>query len=144
MTTISEALEGIQQDIKDQKKYKTKPTEKQVEAALDVLRADYYSDVLRLAEAVLEQLAEREDADASDVIHEVIGGTPRVIYTHQAKIGLLCSDNEDAMEEELGETGDASHRMYYALQRDIIDRLDAEGFELNDPDSWYEEDEDDD
>jgi len=142
MATIAEALEGIQQSIKDQKKYKTKPTEKEVEAAFDVLRADYYSDVLRLAETVLEELDERDDADPVDVLHEVLDGTARVIYTFQAKVGLLCSDNEDAMEEETGETGDVSQRMFYALMQDVQERLDAEGFDLNDPDSWYEEDED--
>ncbi len=119
------------------------PTEADVEAALRVLRADYYSDVNSVAEGVLERMIEEgEGAELSDIMHEAIDGTQRVIYTMQAQVGLICSDNEDACVDATGEVpvqGNAinwSAMMYYAMEQDVTEALGTTDFEAEDPETW--------
>lgn len=101
-----------------------------VEQAVSAIRADYYSDirdyVLEARKAMAEAYIKGEDFDLSDWLHEACDGSARVIYTFQAKLGLLASDNEDAMEEETGETGTVEQRMYYAMRADIMADLPAD------------------
>lgn len=117
-------------------------TEKDVEDALRVLRADYYSDVRGMAKDLADRMKAGDIEDFNDALHEDVDGCQRVIYTQQAQIGLLCSDNEDAYAQEFGEvpvTDGAINwaaMMYSALQQDIIEDLDAHGVDVNDPESW--------
>jgi len=132
-----------------------RPTEKQVEEALRVIRADYYSDVLGLAEDLVQMVRDGEvdsTESAQDRLHELVDGTQRVIYTYKAQQGLLASDNADAaFEEGLVDPGQFESDvpygvlMYAAMERDVVERIDA-GVQHDDwpdpfDDDTYEEDE---
>lgn len=86
-----------------------------------------YDDAWRVICADIEELAKSGDItedDLSDVIHESCDGHQRVIYTHQARVGLCCTDNPEAYEEELGEkplTVEAA--MCMAMIADVTVRL---------------------
>lgn len=111
-----------------------------VDQAVNAIRRDYYSDVLDLARDLAERMKAGEVDDFGDALHEQVDGCARVIYTLQAKLGLLVSDNEDAWEDTGAGDGTPAPetRMYYALQADISERLEAGGVDLNDSDSWAE------
>jgi len=127
------------------------------ESLLDVansaLRSWYYRRIDAMAEDVLSELLSGriEDEEALETyLHESADGTDLVVYTFKAKCVLLASDNEDAMEEELGESGGtAEARAYFAIRADVRERLEAyesgygpdgvtipEGFDLGDPSTW--------
>jgi hypothetical protein len=119
------------------------PTDADIDAALRVLRADYYSDVRGVAENVLERMIEEgEGADVHDIMHESVDGTQRVIYTYQARVGLICTDNADAYVEEYGDVpveGDSikwEAMMYAALAADAHQLLGATDFDSDDPETW--------
>jgi hypothetical protein len=104
------------------------PTESEVNDALAVLRRDYYADVRGLADAFREAKAyakeHGESFEPSDALHEIVDGSQRVIYTVQARVGLLCSDNEDAYEDEMGEPAPTIEAaMFMALRRDVEETL---------------------
>ncbi len=117
-------------------------TDADVDAAFNIMRAEYYQDVRDTAKALAEEMKAGDVSEFSDSLHETCDGDQRVIYTFKAKVGLLCSDNEDACVEETGEVpmqgGDInwSAMMFYAFQQDIVECLDANGVDVNDPDSW--------
>lgn len=118
------------------------PTDRDVDDALRVLRADYYTDVLDEARDLAKRMKSGEIEEFSDALHEACDSNQRVIYTQKAQIGLLCSDNEDAYADEFGEvplqggTVNWSAMMFFAFQQDILERLDAGGVSVHDPDTW--------
>jgi len=135
------------------KKLKRNPSvsEKDVDDALRVLRADYYSDVNGVAQNVLERMIEDvEGAEGnyltreqiSDIMHESVDGTQRVIYTNQARVGLICTDNQDAYVEEFGELpveGDSikwEAMMFAAMEKDTYELLGTTDFDADDLDTW--------
>lgn len=101
-----------------------------VDQAVQAIRADYYTDiadyVLEARKAMAEAFIKGEAFDLHDWLHDACDGSARLIYTFQARLGLLASDHEDAMEDATGEAGTVEQRMYYAMQADIIDRLPAD------------------
>jgi len=103
--------------------------ESAVQLAQNILRADYYADVRGIADDIVQAIKDGEVTNRDDLeerLHETIDGTQRVIYTYQAKCGLLASDNEDAYEDETGEQDATPEvRMYYALMADVREDLDA-------------------
>jgi hypothetical protein len=120
------------------------PTDADVNAALSVLRADYYSDVLSVAEDLAQQMQEGDIEDEEELrerMSDAIDSTQRVIYTMQAKIGLICSDNADAYYDAMGELPIEDGQlkweamMFMAMERDVEERLSA-SIDINDPSSW--------
>ncbi len=110
-----------------------------VDEAVSAIRADYYGDVRDMAKNLAERMKAGDVEDFSDALHDAVDDCQRCIYTFQAKLGLLASDNEDAMEEELGDdNGTPEQRMYWALRADIVEHLEACHVDVNDPDSWAE------
>lgn len=112
------------------------PTNGEVEDACAVLRRAYYADVRDVVADALDAVASGEvtDADALDTwLHETIDGCQRVIYTWQARLGLLASDNEDAYQDETGETPpDPSVAMYWAMRADVRDAMPDIDWEADD------------
>ena len=122
---------------------RNKLTDSDVQKAFDVMRAEYYQDVRATAKSFAKELKDGDVSDFHDAIHELCDGDQRVIYTFKAKVGLLCSDNEDAYMEQTGEPppvdGDSinySAMMFYAFQQDIIECLESNGVDVNDESSW--------
>lgn len=118
--------------------------EESADYAMQILRRDYYADVCNVAKDLIERIknGEIEDSEAlQDALHDDIDGHQRITYTFQARIGLLCSDNEDALEEE-GAGGDnptPEQRCYWAMRQDVIERLEAEGVDPNAPEDFRTE-----
>lgn len=110
------------------------PTEKQVEEAVWVLRAEYYSEVRNTAWDLMERVQNGEIGSAegfSEALDETVDGDRQVFITWEARKGLLSSDNQDAYFEELGETleceGSVPYEklMYYAYRADIAQFISA-------------------
>lgn len=113
--------------------------------ALNFIRADYYTEVTRVAEDLMERARDGEFESADDMdqaIHETIDGHRRVFITHLAKLGLVASDNESYADEEGLEPTGPEQRMFWAMRQDVYERMDADGFDPYDEDSWLDEDDD--
>jgi hypothetical protein len=98
-----------------------------VDEAVSIIKRDYYDDVREIVENLKQAIKDGEVTDedgAYDWLHQSIDGSARVIYTWQAKLGLLVSDNEDAYEDEIGEPAPSvESRMYMAMMRDVLDTI---------------------
>jgi hypothetical protein len=92
------------------------------------LQRDYWDDVRGLAESIEAEIATGEitcQDDLQERLHEDCDGAARVIYTHQAKLCLVFSDNDDAYEQEYGgEMPNWSQLAYCAFFRDVQERVD--------------------
>jgi len=118
-------------------------TEADVKAAESILTMDYYNDVRSVARGLAQSMKDGEVDEFSDALHEAVDGTQRVIYTWQARCGLLVSDNADAYIEEFGEEGVVANGaiawerlMFAAMEADVIKELDIRSVDVNDPSSW--------
>jgi hypothetical protein len=130
-----------------------RPSEADVNEALRVLRSDYYTDIRDLARDYAKRVADGEftgrrgSEDLDEDIHQTVDGYNWVIYTHQAKIVQIVSDNADAAFEEgvAPEMGSDSVPFevlaYHAIRADLREALEQEGVDLDDPGG--DEDEDD-
>jgi hypothetical protein len=81
------------------------PSDKQVEFARQVLRADYYSSIRSYAEEIVDMLkkGELDSSEAvTDYIHETADGSEWVIYTGRNYQVLFASDHDPS--EDLEET----------------------------------------
>ena len=60
------------------------------------------------------------DQDPEDWLHETIDGHEWVIITWKARLVLVCSDNPDAYEDDMGEKPTSPEvAAYAAMQRDV-------------------------
>jgi hypothetical protein len=109
--------------------------EEAVSLATELLRADYYADVSGMAHDALSAIKLGNVTNSDDLtqwIDESIDGCSRVIYTWQAKCGLLASDNEDAYDDEMGEaSGTPEMRMYWAMRADVREELERLGIQAD-------------
>lgn len=121
--------------------------------AIDSMRKAYWAHVWELAESVIDEIKEakgRGDIDARsgvewlrENVHETCDGDSWVIYTQRAQAVLLVSDNDGAYVDSYGAEGMAdrdgvnwSALAYAALEADLYEQLDAEGYDPNDADEW--------
>ncbi|HXI98135.1 MAG TPA: hypothetical protein VNG73_04275 [Gemmatimonadaceae bacterium] len=118
-------------------------TEEDCKAAESILDMDYMNDVRGVAKDLARAMKAGEVDDFHDALHEAVDGTQRVIYTHQAKLAVLCSPNADAFFEEFGDEGACTRDgiawerlAFVAMQRDVEKELDVRSVDVNDPDSW--------
>jgi hypothetical protein len=113
--------------------------EMDVPAAQAVLERDYHEDVAGVARELKRQIDDREIAnvdDLRDALHQAVDGTQRVMYTHQAQIGLAFSKNDDEYFEEFGREWPEhgwSALMFVAMERDVTEQLERLGVDVNDP-----------
>lgn len=124
-----------------------------VNAAVSAIKRDYYEDVKDFGDSLIQAIKDGEIKDRDDFserLHEDVDGAARVIYTWQARLGLLASDNEDAYFDEMGDElvcdGSIPYEqlMFYAMQRDIVEYMVREGADPDDDETYEEEDEDED
>lgn len=117
-------------------------TDDDVKAAIHIITMDYYNDCRDVAKDLAQRMKDGDVDDFNDALHEAVDGTQRIIYTFQAKCGLLVSDNADAYTEEFGEVpienGDIKWEAmaFVAMQRDVEKELDVRGVDVNDQSSW--------
>jgi hypothetical protein len=119
--------------------------------AYQILRADYYGDVRNVTKSIMDAIKDGEITDAEsldDRIHEECDGTQRVIYTAQAIECLLISSNDSAHADEFGDEGmikdgsiNWSGIAFSAFRQDVIEDLQANEVDLNDPCAEDDEDE---
>lgn len=101
-------------------------TDEDVNAAVSIIQRDYYQDVRDLADSI------KADVRAGDIdneeqlderVHEDVDGCQRVIYTFQAKLGMLVTDNEDAWEEFGFENPTVEQKMFCAMKQDVMEYI---------------------
>jgi hypothetical protein len=116
------------------------PTEQQLNDAMHVIRLDYLSDVWGIALDLADRISNGDIGDSEsfgDALHEEVDDSQRVIYTFNAKLGLLATENEDAYEEEFGEKPDSPEKaIFAALEADVLRTLDAWGIDVNDDETF--------
>lgn len=94
------------------------------------IRAAYWDDIRDLAAEIVADNPDDEDA-REQAIHETADGSEWVIYTRNAYLVALVSDNSDAMDEVGGEaTGDGidyavTAAAFYAVRADLTDAVSA-------------------
>jgi hypothetical protein len=120
-------------------------TDSERDAALRVLRQDYYDDVRGCASDLYEQAKTARAEDEPhlrewllDRVHEACDGHARVIYTGLAIETLLFSDNDSAYVDEYGTDGVStdgginwSALAFAAFERDVMEHLEALGLDVN-------------
>jgi len=93
-----------------------------------VVERDYWDDVRGVVEECKRAVKDGEvtsDDELSDYLRQSVDGTQRVIYTHQARVGMACTDNPDAWQECGDSLPDVSVQMYWAMMADVQDRLES-------------------
>jgi len=114
----------------------------------------YPQVVTEAAECLIEEAQDEYDDGTtgealrewfSERVWETCDGHKWVIYTHHAKRIVCESDNADAYglnygtEGMIGEGDIAWSRLAYAaLEADIYEELDRQGFDVNDPSAYFE------
>ena len=122
--------------------------------------SDYWTDVKEMADSILDHAREchKEGEEGEGLreslftfAHESIDGCSRVIYTKLAQEGLAESPNDGAMVEDFGTDGivndgclNWSAMMYCAMERDVWEFLNKEGFDINNPDDFFDNEEEED
>jgi hypothetical protein len=108
-----------------------------VDAALRVIRADYYKSVRSYASGILTDMAAEGRYDSEELgerIDQTVDGSYWVIYTHAALRCILVSSNDGAWEDVGDERPTDEVRAYRALRADIVEELERTfGVDLNDP-----------
>jgi len=101
-------------------------TEEDVNAAVSIIQRDYYQDVRDLGDSLKDEIKSGDIADAEQLeerINQDVDGSARVIYTFQAKLGMLVTDNDEAYEEFDFENPTVEQKMYCAMVADVRDYL---------------------
>jgi hypothetical protein len=101
-----------------------------VELGVDLINKDYWADVRGVAKDLLRQIKDgeiktREGLD--DALNQDIDSTQRVIYTFEAKLGMIATNNPDAWEELGLEHPSVEQMMFAAMEADVRAQLEAEG-----------------
>jgi len=99
-------------------------------AGFDILNAYYWDEVRACAKDYLERANKGEfknDEELRESFEQYVDGAQMVIYTWWARVVLICSNNPDAYEEEMGEQPkDPSQAAYFAMMSDIAAHPDME------------------
>ena len=118
-------------------------TDADVKAAIHILTMDYYNDCRSVAQDLAQRMKDGEIEEFGDALHEAVDSTQRVIYTFQAKLGVILSDNGDHYLDEFGTDGVVEDGQikwerlcFVAMEQDVLKELDIRGVDVNDPRSW--------
>lgn len=107
--------------------------DERLDAARNILRADYWADVRNVADDIRAAVRSGELSDTDAIVEyldETVDGHSRVIYTREAAECLLFSDNDGAYYSEFGTLPDCDGDMLpfstlacSAFRADILDAL---------------------
>ena len=108
----------------------TGPTDDQVNTALRVLRADYWTSVRSFAKDLVRRVRAGEidrETGLSDAIHETCDGSSWCIYTAESQRAVLCSDHDPSEDaEDMGaESLTDGQRAYFCLVHDVTAQCEA-------------------
>lgn len=110
----------------DSEKNRTVTAQISYDDAWRVIEADYWDDVRGAVEELTRGIKDGEIEDKEefhDRLHEYVDSMQRVIYTHQARVGMACTDNPTACEDETGDKSETVEgAMFWALMADIGER----------------------
>lgn len=119
VSTIQDAIRG---------NLSSNEAEDLVKLAIEIINHDYWDDVRGVTADILRQIKDGEITDRdqlTEAVDQGVDGTQRVIYTFQARLGLLASNNTDAYKDELGEDPpDPTAAMTMAMRADVMEQLD--------------------
>jgi hypothetical protein len=108
-----------------------------IDRAVEQIRRDYRDDVAGIAQDLSRRIEEGDIEDAEglqEALNADVDGSQRVIYTFQARLGLLATDNEEAYAEDFGEApASVEAQMMAAMIRDVTAELESNGYDVNDP-----------
>jgi hypothetical protein len=93
-----------------------------IDLAVSLIQMDYYADVKGVAKEMLRRVKDGEISSRDDFeqqLNESVDGTQRVIYTFQAKLGMLVTENADAWEELGLEHPTVEQMMFCAMEADV-------------------------
>lgn len=116
----------------------------------EMSQGDYHREIQSLADSFREACRDGEvdPQDPHTWLHETIDGHQWVIYTAYNFDVLRHSPNDGAMVEHFGSDGvvqdgtlNTAALAYCAMEQDVLEAIDSDGFELNDPDTWTDDDE---
>jgi hypothetical protein len=106
-------------------------TDEDVEAAVDIIRKDYWQDVRWIGDDLKEQVKRGEITNTEEFeerLLQEVDGSARVIYTFQNKLGLLASNNPDAYVEEFGEAPVVDNEINWAAMMNMALLADVRGY----------------
>lgn len=137
---VQQAIQGIHKALQ-MKHLPTDELEELVKVAIDILNRDYWDDVRGLTADIIRRVKDGEIKDRDglqEAVHEAVDGSQRVMYTWQARLGLLSTNNLDAYEESMGDKPEGpEQQMFMAMEADVFAQLDAE-----DVDSYFRDEDD--
>lgn len=119
---------------------------------ISALQQAYNEEIRAMADDYAKRVKAGDFADRDEFLQDVYGtldGHEFVIYTFKARCACLASDNSDAMVEQMGDdaplvAGGAINwkaMAYCAMEADLFERLDAEGVDINDDETFAPEEE---
>lgn len=113
------------------------PSETEIGNALNVLRDDYWDDVRGVVDNLKFELkqgnVDRTYDAVTGYLEQTCDGHQRVIYTREAILTLLFSENDDAIEEygvdHVTNNGAINYSAlaYFAFYADVLEQAAAEG-----------------
>lgn len=96
------------------------PSDEQVNTAMRVLRAEYWTSVRSMARDIIARIAsgEVDRNEISDAVHEDCDSCYWTIYTAASQRAVLCSDHDwSETAEDMG---------YFCLLHDVGEQVEAE------------------
>jgi len=116
----------------------------------DASERNYWNSVQSIADELYQRGRDGEISDIGDALFEEIDGSAWIIYTYKARKVMLYTRNDDALEDHGLEQPTGGYDnvttayAFWAMYQDVIDCLDRDGHDVNDVESWADEDEDED
>ena len=110
----------------------------------------YWGTVQAIADELYQRGRDGEISDFSDALFEEIDGSAWIIYTYSARKVMQYTRNDDALEDHGMEQPKGGYDevttayAFWAMYQDVIDRLDNDGHDVNDVDSWSDDEADED
>ena len=124
------------------------PSDSQVDDALRVLRAEYWSSIRSCAKGLADEIRKGDlsPEDVEDRLHEDADGSYWTIYTHANYRAIMCSDHDpwddvrdsgEPLTAEMANGQPCAILAYYCVRHDTREQLEVElGCE---PESWTPE-----
>jgi hypothetical protein len=127
---VSKALSALQDAMRGE--VSSSDAEALLKFAIDVINQDYWDDVRGITGNLLAEVKAgqiTDDEQLREALHQAIDSSSRVIYTFQARLGMLATNNADAWEDLGFESPTIEQQMFAALEADVRALLDAEDVE---------------